>query len=347
MCDYILTVAVSVSSGVAAISSAIPSMASAAVPIGVGVIALLLYGNLRGVRQAGRLFAIPTYGFIVGMLVLIAVGLVDAAGDNFVAHRPSAVATEGVTFLLILRAFGSGATAMTGIEAISDGGARLPARRVAQRAHDAHVDGGLLVTMFAGTTLLAHFQGVVPTGTETHAVPARRTPPSAADRCTRTSRPRPRAHPAAGRQHRLQRLPAAPVLLARDGFAPKAFLRMGDRLAFSNGIVALAVVAIVLYVAFDGNTERLIPLYAVGVFLAFTLSQSAMVVRWWRRRDRGWQHSLVANSVGAFLSAIVLLVEAGTKFTEGAWLVVVLVPTLMAMAWVIRIHYRRVHRATR
>ena len=345
MCDYILTVAVSVSSGVAAISSAIPSMAGAAVPIGVGVIALLLYGNLRGVRQAGRLFAIPTYGFILGMLVLIAVGVVDAAGDNFVAHPPSVVATEGVTFLLILRAFGSGATAMTGIEAISDG---VPAFQPVEWRNARTTltwMAGLLITMFAGTTLLAHFQGVVPTASETTLSQL--------------------GHSAFGSGPLYAYLQAATALilllaantafndfprllffLARDGFAPKAFLRMGDRLAFSNGIAALAVVAIVLYVAFDADTERLIPLYAVGVFLAFTLSQSAMVVRWWRRRDTGWRHSLVANGVGAFLSAIVLLVEAGTKFTEGAWLVVLLVPALMAMAWVIRIHYRRVRRAT-
>jgi hypothetical protein len=134
--------------------------------------------------------------------------------------------------------------------------------------------------------------------------------------------------------------------LARDAFAPKAFLRMGDRLAFSNGIATLAIVAGVLYVAFDGDTDRLIPLYAVGVFLAFTLSQTAMVVRWRRLREPGWRHGMAANAVGAVLSAIVLLVEAGTKFTEGAWLVVVLVPLLMGMAWVIRLHYRDVRRAT-
>jgi hypothetical protein len=121
---------------------------------------------------------------------------------------------------------------------------------------------------------------------------------------------------------------------------------MGDRLAFSNGIVALALVAVVLYVGFDGDTERLIPLYAVGVFLAFTLSQSGMVLRWWRRREPGWKHSIVANAVGAFLSAIVLLVEAGTKFTEGAWLVCLLVPAIMGVAWMIRRHYRDVRRAT-
>jgi amino acid transporter len=345
MCDYILTVAVSVSSGVAAISSAIPSVGDYTVVIGIAVIALLLYGNLRGVRQAGKLFSIPTYAFVVGMLVLIAVGLGDAAGDDFVAKQPSVTATEGLTFLLILRAFGSGATAMTGIEAISDG---VPAfKPVEWRNARTTLSwmAGLLVALFVGTTLLAHFQGLVPTNDETVLSQL--------------------GHSAFGTGPLYGYLQAATALillmaantafndfprllffLARDAFAPRHFLRMGDRLAFSNGIIALAVVAVVIFVAFDGNTDRLIPLYAVGVFLAFTLSQTAMVVRWWRLREPGWRHGMVANAVGAFLSAIVLLVEAGTKFTEGAWLVVVLVPALMALALVIRRHYRDVRRAT-
>jgi amino acid transporter len=345
MGDYILTVAVSVSSGVAAITSAIPSIAGAAVPIGVGVIALLLYGNLRGLRQAGRIFAIPTYAFIVTMIVLIVVGLIDAAGDGFVAHQPNIVATQGVTLLLVLRAFGSGATAMTGIEAISDG---VPAFQPVEWRNARTTltwMAGLLVTLFAGTTLLAHFHGTVPTSSETvlsqlgHS--AFGTGPMYVVLQATTALILLLAANTA-----FNDFPRLLFFLARDGFAPKAFLRMGDRLAFSNGIVALAVVATVLYIAFDGNTDRLIPLYAVGVFLAFTLSQSAMVVRWWRLRERGWPHSMVANGGGAVLSAIVLLVEAGTKFTEGAWLVVVLVPALMGLAWLIRIHYRAVRRAT-
>jgi hypothetical protein len=253
-------------------------------------------------------------------------------------------ATEGVSFLLILRAFGSGATAMTGIEAISDG---VPAFQPVEWRNARTTltwMASILVALFVGTTLLAHFQGLVPSGSETVLSQL--------------------GHSAFGNGPMYAFLQASTALilllaantafndfprllffLARDAFAPKAFLRMGDRLAFSNGIVALAVVAGILYVAFDGDTDRLIPLYAVGVFLAFTLSQSAMVVRWWRLREPGWRHSLVANAVGAVLSAVVLLVEAGTKFTEGAWLVVVLVPLLMGVAWLIRRHYQRVRDA--
>jgi amino acid transporter len=345
MCDYILTVAVSVSSGIAAVTSAIPSVGDYVVPLGLGVIAVLLYGNLRGVRQAGRVFSIPTYAFILGMLALIAVGMADAAGESFRAKPPNATAVEGLSLLLVLRAFGSGATAMTGIEAISDG---VPAFQPVEWRNARTTltwMAGLLIAMFVGTTLLAHFQGIVPSDSETVLSQL--------------------GHSAFGTGPLYAYLQAATALilllaantafndfprllffLARDAFAPKAFLRMGDRLAFSNGIVALAIVAGILFAGFDGDTNLLIPLYAVGVFLAFTLSQSAMVVRWWRRRDPGWRHSMIANGVGAFLSAIVLLVEAGTKFTEGAWVVVVLVPALMGMALAIRHHYRDVRRAT-
>jgi amino acid transporter len=345
MCDYILTVAVSVSSGIAAVTSAIPSVGEFVVPLGVAVIAVLLYGNLRGVRQAGRIFSIPTYAFILGMFALIAVGLADAAGESFHARTPNATAVEGLSVLLVLRAFGSGATAMTGIEAISDG---VPAFQPVEWRNARTTltwMAGLLIAMFVGTTLLAHFQGTVPSDSETVLSQL--------------------GHSAFGTGPLYAYLQAATALilllaantafndfprllffLARDAFAPKAFLRMGDRLAFSNGIVALAIVAGIIFVAFDGDTNLLIPLYAVGVFLAFTLSQSAMVVRWWRRRDSGWRHSIVANGIGAFLSAIVLLVEAGTKFTEGAWIVVVLVPVLMGIALAIRHHYRDVRRAT-
>jgi Amino acid permease len=279
------------------------------------------------------------------MFVLIAVGMVNSADAGFEPKAPDVVATQGVTLLLILRAFGSGATAMTGIEAISDG---VPAFKPVEWKNARTTltwMAGLLVALFVGTTLLSHFEGIVPTGSETVLSQL--------------------GHSAFGTGPLYAYLQAATALillmaantafndfprllffLARDAFAPKAFLRMGDRLAFSNGIVALAVVAIVLYVAFDGDTERLIPLYAVGVFLAFTLSQTAMVVRWLRLREPGWKHSMVANGIGAVLSAVVLLVEAGTKFTEGAWLVVLLVPTIMAGALAIRHHYRDVRRAT-
>ncbi len=345
MLDYVLTVAVSVASGIAAVTSAIPSLAPDTVPLGIAVIAVLVAGNLRGVRQAGLLFAAPTYMFILAVLLLVAVGLVNAAGHGFHATpRPPVHAAEGVGLLLILRAFGSGATAMTGIEAISDG---IPAfRPVEWRNARTTLTWmvSLLVLMFVGTIALLELDGIVPQSSQTVLSQL--------------------AHDGLGNGVLYGYVQAATALvlllaantafsdfprllffLARDYSAPRLFLRMGDRLAFSNGIVVLGAAAAAILAAFDGSVTSLIPLFAVGVFLAFTLSQTGMVVRWLRTREEGWRGSICFNAIGAFLSAIVLLITAFTKFLEGAWLVVILIPALVVLFLRIRAHYLAVGRA--
>jgi amino acid transporter len=345
MLDYILTVAVSVASGVAAVTSAIPSLAPDAVPLGLGVIAILVAGNLRGVRQAGLLFAAPTYMFILAVVLLVAVGLVDAAGHGFHATpRPPVHAAEGVGLLLILRAFGSGATAMTGIEAISDG---IPAFKPVEWRNARTTLTWmvcLLVVMFVGTIALIELDGIVPSSSQTVLSEL--------------------AHRGLGSGLLYGYVQAATALvlllaantafsdfprllffLARDYSAPRLFLRMGDRLAFSNGIVVLGAAAAAILAAFGGSVTSLIPLFAVGVFLAFTLSQSGMVLRWLRTRAEGWRGSICFNALGAFLSAIVLLITSFTKFAEGAWLVVILIPLLVVLFLRIRAHYLAVGRA--
>ncbi len=345
MLDYILTVAVSVASGIAAVTSAIPSLAPDTVPLGLAVIAILIAGNLRGVRQAGLLFAAPTYMFILAILLLVAVGLSDAAGNGFHATpRPPAHAAEGVGLLLILRAFGSGATAMTGIEAISDG---IPAfKPVEWRNARTTLTWmvSLLVVMFIGTIVLIELDGIVPSSSQTVLSQL--------------------AHRGLGSGVLYGYAQAATALvlllaantafsdfprllffLARDYSAPRFFLRMGDRLAFSNGIVVLGAAAAAILAAFAGSVTSLIPLFAVGVFLAFTLSQTGMVVRWLRTREEGWRGSICFNALGAFLSAIVLLITSFTKFLEGAWLVVILIPLLVLLFLRIRAHYLAVGRA--
>jgi amino acid transporter len=345
MLDYILTVAVSVASGVAAITSAIPSLAGDRVEIGLVVIAILVAGNLRGVRQAGLLFAAPTYMFILAIFLIVIVGVVDGASHGFHATpRPPVHAAEAVTLLLILRAFGSGATAMTGIEAISDG---IPAFKPVEW-RNARVTltwmVSLLVVMFIGTIVLIELDGIVPQSSQTVLSQL--------------------AHRSVGNGVLYGYVQAATALvlllaantafsdfprllffLARDYAAPRVFLRMGDRLAFSNGIVVLGAAAAAILAAFDGSVTSLIPLFAVGVFLAFTLSQSGMVRRWLRTREPGWKGSISFNALGAFLSAIVLLITAFTKFLEGAWLVVILIPLLVTLFTRIRAHYLSVGRA--
>ncbi len=343
--DYVLTVAVSVAAGIEAITSAIPSLGSAAVPIGLAVIALLLAGNLRGVREAGALFAAPTYLFIVVIFVLVVVGLTDAAGRGFHATaRPHLSATEGVGVLLVLRAFASGSTAMTGIEAISNAVPVFKPSEWRNARTTLTWMVGLLIVMFAGTIAIVQLDGIVPSAHETVLS-------ELAHRAFGSGFMYPATQAATAAVLLLAAntayndFPRVLFLLARDFQAPRLFLRMGDRLAFSNGIIVLSIAAGAIYLGFGGKTAPLIPLYAVGVFLAFTLSQAGMVVHWWRLRDRHWQRSMVFNATGCVMSAVVFITAGITKFTSGAWVSLVAVGGFIALAVSIRHHYTRVARA--
>jgi amino acid transporter len=337
--DYILTFAVSIASGVAAVTSAVPALAPAAVPIGTGTIAVLLAGNLRGVRQAATVFAAPTYAFIIAIFALITAGLVAAAGRGFHPLPPPRLpTTEAVNALLVLRAFSSGATAMTGVEAVSNA---VPAfKPVEWRNARTTLTWmvALLITMFAGIVVLDHLDGLVPNGHQTLLSQL-----AHRDFGTGFMYSYVQAATAAvlllAANTSYNDFPRVLFLLARSYHAPRLFLRVGDRLAFTNGIIVLSVIAAVIYVAFRGNTASLIPLYAVGVFLAFTLSQTGMVVHWWRHRDAHWHRSLLFNALGATLSAIVFVTAAVTKFTEGAWVAVLAVGLFVWMALRIRRHY--------
>jgi amino acid transporter len=345
MTDYILTVAVSVAAGMAAVTSAVPSVSSAAVPGGVAVVALLLAGNLRGVRQAGTLFAAPTYAFVAAIALLIAVGLVQAAGRGFhpVPHPPLA-ASEGLGLLLVLRAFASGATAMTGVEAISNAvpAFREPAWRNARTTLTWMI--AILMALFAGTAILVHLDGLVPSTSETVLSQLAHMSFGSGPLYAFTQ-----AATAAilllAANTAFNDFPRVLSLMARDDQAPRLFLRIGDRLAFSNGIAILAVTAALVLIGFGGSTAALIPLYAVGVFLAFTLSQSGMVVHWWRHRGAHWRKSMVFNATGAALSAIVFVIAGVTKFTEGAWVAFVVVALVVIVGSRIRRHYAIVRRA--
>jgi amino acid transporter len=337
--DYILTVAVSVASGVEAVTSAIPSLDSARVAIGLAVIVLLVAGNLRGARDAGAAFAAPTYLFVFAIALVVIAGLVKAGSHSFhpVAAPPHRT-VEAVGVLLLLRAFASGATAMTGIEVISNA---VPVFQPPQARHARQtlsVMVGLLISMFVGVVLVAHFDGAAPGGSQTVLSQV--------------------AHDSVGggvlygfvqvattlvllvaANSAFNGLPRLLYFMARDGYVPRLFLRMGDRLAFSNGILVLAVPAAVIYAAFGGRTSPLIPLFAIGVFLAFTLAQSGMVAHWLRHRERGWRAALSTNLLGAVLSAAVVLIAAISKLTEGAWVVVVLVPLIVLACGRIHAHY--------
>jgi amino acid transporter len=339
--DYVLTVAVSVASGVEAVTSAIPSVYSDRVLIGLLVIAVLVAGNLRGVREAGVAFAAPTYLFVAAIALVSITGLAKAASHGFVPASPRPhPAIEAAGVLLVLRAFASGATAMTGIEVISNA---VPVFRPPEARHARQtlsVMLALLIAMFVAVVLVAHFDGATPGGQET-----------VLSQIAHASLGSGAAYGYVQVATTLVLLIAAnsafngfPRLLyfmARDGFVPRQYLRLGDRLAFSNGILLLAVPAAVIFVAFNGRTSPLIPLFAVGVFLAFTLAQSGMVAHWLAHREHGWRSGLATNLLGATLSGAVVLIAALTKFLEGAWVVVVLVPLIVLFCESVHAHYER------
>jgi len=340
MIDYVLTVAVSVAAGIAAVTSAVPALHPHRVALGLTAITLLTVINLRGVRESGKIFALPTYFFVGGLGLVIVAGLGRAFFGVQTEHAlPTVPAVEGLTLFLLLRAFSSGCTALTGIEAISNG---VPAFRdpVSKNAATTMVwMASILAGLFLGLTVLAYLYGLVPREEETLI--------SQIARISLGGGVLYYAMQAAtmmililAANTSYNGFPRLASLLAQDSFLPRQMRTQGDRLAFSNGIVILGAFAALLLVIFQGDTHALIPLYAVGVFLSFTLSQAGMVHHWLDRKGRGWRKSLAINLTGAIATGAATVVLAITKFTHGAWVVVFLIPVLIAMFRKIRWHYR-------
>jgi amino acid transporter len=337
--DYVLTVSVSVAAGVAAVTSAVPALQDYKVVLGIACIAAIALANVRGVRESGRVFAVPTYFFIVSFGVLLLGGLYRYFTGTLPPAPPvTAPAVEGLTWFLVLRAFSSGCTAMTGTEAISNG---IPAFRPPESRNAAITLGFMaviLATLFLGLTLLAGALGVVPSESETVVSQiARRLFGSgllyyAIQAATALIL-------VLAANTSFADFPRLSSLLARDRFVPRQFANLGERLVFSNGIMVLAALAAFLLVIFRGDTHALIPLYAVGVFISFTLSQSGMVRHWWRLQAGGWRHRLAINGIGALTTGIVAIVIAVTKFTHGAWIVIVVIPLLVWAFVAMRRHY--------
>jgi amino acid transporter len=344
--DYTLTVAVSVAAGVAAITSAAPALHDERVILGVIFIALLTLGNLRGLRESGTIFAIPAYIFIASFGSMLVVGLVRVLvdGDLQAATPPNVVAagTQGVGLFLILRAFSSGSAALTGIEAVSNG---VPNFKPPESRNAATVlvwMAIILTTFFVGLTVLAHQVDVAPSETRTVVAQVAQTVFGKTPLFYIVQAATAMILVLAANTS-FNGLPVLASVMARDRFLPRQFSFRGDRLAFSYGIVALGAASAGLLIVFGGETHRLIPLYAVGVFTGFTLSQLGMVLHWRKTREKGWTRALAINGVGAGATGVVTVVIAGTKFVSGAWITILGIALLTYLLVAIRRHYDRVN----
>jgi amino acid transporter len=345
--DYILTVAVSISSAVAAIVSAVPSLHEHLVAMGIGFILLITVLNLRGIRESGSIFAVPTYLFLLGVAVMIGLGIVRNAISGFEVHEPRydvMAGTSSVSLFLILRAFSSGCSAMTGVEAISDGvpAFQPPEWKNARTTLSWMV--GILAVTFAGITFLAHQYGAVPLnqasgGYETVVSQIARGVFGGTNAAYYYMQFATMAILVLAANTAYSDFPRLSYFIARDKYLPSQFTFRGDRLAYTAGIITLGLLSILVLTAFGGETERLIPLYALGVFTSFTLSQFGMVMRWLRTKGPGWKHGLFINALGASVTAVVAVVVGISKFTHGAWIVVVLIPILIMMFRGIHRHY--------
>lgn len=344
MIDYILTVSVSVSAGVFAITSAFPSLAAHAVALSVLTVLFVTWMNLRGLRESASFFALPTYLFIGFILVLVGTGLFRYWQGTLTplhyAANADMLTSQGamLTTLILLRAFSSGCTAMTGIEAVANGvqAFKSPSDTNAVKTMGYLIT--LLLIMFIGISMLAQVLELRPLVNESlisqlgHVVFGNGLLYYGLQITTCLILLLAANTSFAG-------FPLLASVIARDGFLPRPLSNLGDRLAFSNGILLLAVIAIMLIILFRAQVDALIPLYAIGVFLAFTLSQAGLVRVWYKRRDRYWQVKAFINGFGCLCTAVALIVIIDSKFTEGAWIVLLILPLLLWLFHTISKHY--------
>ena len=344
--DYVLTVSVSIAAGVAAIASALPHWRVEPVWLCLAFVAMLMLGNLRGIRESGRLFAAPTYLFNVSIFLLIAVGAFRYASGTLhevpPPDHPIPAGTNMLPLFVLLTAFSNGCTALTGVEAVSNG---VPAFRPPESRNAAQTLVAMAVMaigMFAGITLLAHGYGIAANDSETVVSQIARATFGGRGWAYYTVQAATMAILVLAANTAYADFPRLSSILARDRFLPRQFMNQGDRLAFSNGILILSVLASGLLVAFDGDTHALIPLYMIGVFVSFTLSQAGMVVHWFRLRQPRWRTSAAINGFGAIVTGVVLVIVAVTKAAEGAWIILAMIPMLVALFEITRRHYQHV-----
>lgn len=340
--DYILTVAVSVSAGTDALTSAFPTLHNFNVEIAIVFVIFITILNLRGVTESASILAYPVYLFVLALLILIGVGIYNilTGGVSPELHTPIGTPVAGISLFILLRAFASGSSALTGVEAISNAIPNFKDPAPNNAAKTLMAMGALLAILFSGIVFLAYYYGITPSGEVTVVSQI--------------------AEETFGRNFMYffiqgttalililaantgySAFPLLAVNLAKDKFIPRAFLMRGDRLGYSNGIIILGITSIILILAFQAETEHLIPLYAVGVFVPFTLSQSGMMVKWLREKPQGWVPKFIINTTGAVISLTVTLMFFLTKFSQ-VWSILIFLPIIVFVFHKIRKHYEAV-----
>jgi amino acid transporter len=343
--DYTLTVAVSISAGVLAITSAFPELEAYRVEICLAFLTILTVGNLRGIRESGNIFAVPTYFFVVSIALLLAAGLyryLTGTIEPVDTPLPPNAGTQPLTTFLLLTAFANGCTAMTGVEAVSNG---VPAFRPPE-AKNASATliamATLAIVMFVGITVLAHAYKVVPTPAESGISQLGRAIFGGPNVFYYLLQAGTTLILVLAANTAYADFPRLASIVSRDRYLPRQFMNQGDRLAFSNGILVLSTFAAILIFAFRGDTQSLLPLYMIGVFVSFTLSQAGMVIHWRRTKEPGWTTSALINGFGAVVTGIVLIIVAVTKTFEGAWIVLLLIPVIVGFFKATYHHYAHV-----
>lgn len=342
--DYTLTVAVSIAAGTAAIISAFPILEKHRVLICLVILVFIMIGNLRGITESAKIFSIPPYAFILGMVTMVIVGMVKYGVTGVVPTPPPATevaAQSSVTIFLLLRAFSSGCSALTGVEAVSNAVPNFEEPSTKHAKTTLMLLALIVLIVFGGISVLANIYRVVPVEGKTVLSQI--------------------AESIFGKGFMYYYIQATtaiilamaantaysgfPLLLsviAREGYMPRQFAIRGDRLSYSNGIMILSMLAAILIIIFRGDTHLLIPLYAVGVFVSFTLSQSGMFMKWIRERGKGWLHKAFINGLGALVTGVAVIIIGATKFVHGAWVVIVIIPILVNIMLKIRHHYTAV-----
>lgn len=348
--DYVMTVAVSISSGVEQFTTAFKGFKPYSVVIAVAMVILLMIGNLRGIRESSRVFGIPAYAFIIGMVVMIAAGFAKVAGGYVpppAEDMPSVV--KPLTLMLILTAFSNGCAAVTGVEAVSNAvpNFKNPSTKYAKRV--LLLLSMVILVLFGGSSIIANIYHVNPAHGNAMLVMI------AGEIFHNTKFDFMFYYITAttfiilvlAANTAYSGFPMLISIMAKDGYAPRQLSMRGDRLSYDNGIILLSVLASVLMIVFKADVSKLIGLYAIGVFISFTLSQTGMFIKWKRSKEKGWKHKAIINGTGAVVSGIVVIIIAFTKFKEGAWLVVILIPILILLIFKVKKHYEAVMRQLR